>query len=196
MTTQTIDGNQPTNESPNPTDQAEVRVTPRPFREEQAWKEIGQTTYAPGTRNVIIIGFLVFLLIVPIVQFLMPRSSYAELSGKGSKDGADGAQAEASIPADAVQLSATVSAISAPPETGGVYNDFLMQIHATDIVDAAGQSVEDRLILCFGMRERVILPTAAIRPGDQITIQAVSWDSVAPEFGGMNGSALKAMISC
>ena len=26
----------------------EVRVTPRPYREEQAWQEIGQTEFAPG----------------------------------------------------------------------------------------------------------------------------------------------------
>ena len=56
--------------------------------------------------------------------------------------------------------------ISEPPETGGVYNDFLMQIHATDIIAADGSVIDDRLIICFGMRERGLL-SAAIRRRSQ-----------------------------
>ena len=43
----------------NPNDAASSRH-PRPFREEQAWKEIGETTFAPGTRNALFIGFIIF----------------------------------------------------------------------------------------------------------------------------------------
>ena len=53
-----------------------------------------------------------------------------------------------------------------------------MQIHATDITAADGSTLDDTLIICFGMRERVILPSAAIRPGDSLNLKLVSWDSV------------------
>ena len=136
-----------------------------------------------------IAGFLGLITVVPVVQFLMPRTAYAALAGKE-------APTETAVDPNAVAVTATVKMISEPPETGGVYNDFLMQIHATDIIAADGTTIDDRLIICFGMREREILPSAAIRPGERLDLQLVSWDSVQADFGGMNGSSLKAMITC
>ena len=46
------------------------------------------------------------------------------------------------------------------------------------------------LLIALGMRERNILPTAAIRPGDRITIKPW-WDKVAADSQGMNGSSIE-----
>ena len=103
--------------TPNPTNTEEVRVTPRPFREEQAWQEIGNTTFAPGIRITLIVGFLSLLTIVPIIQLLMPRSAYAALAGKGETT-------ETVVDPNAVAVTATVKAISDPPETAGFTTTF------------------------------------------------------------------------
>ena len=47
-----------------------AKITAKVTREEQAAHEVGHTEFAPGARTVLVVGFLMVLLSVPLVQFV------------------------------------------------------------------------------------------------------------------------------
>ena len=80
--------------------------------------EIAVTEFAPGVNWALAIGFIVFILSIPVAQFMISDEGYAKLSGK------DPAAATSAEAPQGIQVTATVTAVSAPPDTKGVYNDF------------------------------------------------------------------------
>lgn len=161
----------------------EVRVTPRPVREEQAWREIGHTDFAPGVRWALVIGFLTFITLVPLVQLLVPDAVFARLLGH---------QAGADEPAEgAAVLRATVLAISDPPQRDGVYDDFLMRLRVqVDDGSAVGVSASEVVLVVTAMRDSAVLPVAAVEPGATIQVVPKPWAEVEPDLAGINASEL------
>lgn len=168
----------------SPTSTEEVRITPRPVREEQAWQEIGVTQFAPGIKETIFFGFFAFILLVPIAQLFITPSGYAPLAGHVE---------QTFTPSEgSVEVQATVVALSEPPDTKGVYNDFIMQLHLVDLVAPEGVDLgSERLALILGMKERVVMPVAGLLPGSKVTLHLLPWEKVEKDMAGINGSVLE-----
>lgn len=161
--------------------------TQQNWREEQAKREIGQTDFQPGLRATITFLFLLAIVIVPLAQFVLPSRLYERLSGHGL----DPSSLRAPM-VGAVRITATVAAISAPPDQGAVYRDFIMRLHLTDVVSTDGTNglAGELLLGVMGMRDRVIQPVAALAPGARIVATVQPWSEVAARLDGINGSQL------
>ncbi len=154
----------------------------RPAREEQAWQEIGVTRFAPGVQSFFMVSFLLLLVTVPIFQFMVRDDDYARLSG------ANQLTTEA---ATGTHISAIISDLSTPPDSNGVYNDFLMRLHLTDVRSALDPAhPRELLLVTMSMRNRMVGPIARAKPGDRIDVHIQDWDAVAKTHSSINGSTL------
>ena len=152
-----------------------ARVTPRPVREEQAQAEVGHTDFAPGVQLTLIVVFIAFILIVPALQYWQGGMH------------ADGQGSELRI--IGTPITATVTAVSAPPNRDGVYKDFLMQLHLTDI---DGLDLAELRVSVLAMQSRDILPIAAIQPGASIHVTVRPWAEATSTHASTNSSVLEA----
>ena len=159
----------------------EKRVTPRPIREEQAWQEIGQTDFAPGVRMFLVAGFLLLLVGMPLLQFLLPDDAYARLSGTAPEE-------TASI--TGLQIEAVVAEVSDPPDRDGIYKDFLMQLHLTNVTGAVSIEPNEWVLIVTAMRQRMIRPVAGVRAGTKISVVVQDWSDVEKTYSEINGSTL------
>ncbi|MDA0323541.1 MAG: hypothetical protein O2923_12620, partial [Verrucomicrobia bacterium] len=165
------------------------RITPRPVREEQAWQEVGHTEFSPGVAVALIVIFLGIILLGPLVQALIPRSTFNALLG-GPRSEVD--PVDPSDRPDARKVSATVVAVSARPRRDAVYRDFVMRLHVENLQDESGTLLEPEAILgVLGMRDRVIQAAAGIQAGTQIEATIQPWSVVAGRVDGMNASSLE-----
>ena len=155
---------------------AEERLSKRPPREQQAWDEVGHTEFAPGVRTYFIALFLVCILVVPLVQILMPASSYAGLKGESPA---------AKVESDLPKGSGVVTAISERPVAGAVYKDFVMTFRI-DQQDPA-EVVEVRVL---GMDDRVMTAASRVSVGDQVTYSYQDWNEVSEAKGSLKTAGL------
>lgn len=160
------------------------------WREEQAKAEIGNTRFAPGVRTALLVMFAILLTVVPVLQFIMPAALYARISGQKPAAG------ELVTPVEAARrITARVAAVSAPPDAGAVYRDFVMQLHVVEVAETEAvpedAALPSELLLgVMGMHDRVILPVAGIRAGDEISVVLQPWSAVAARVDGLNSSQL------
>jgi len=162
-------------------EKSEKRVTPRPIREEQANAEVGKTQMASGVAIVLFLIFVVLLLSVPVTQLLVPRSFFNGLLGKNETE------AELSGPT----IKATVAAVSEPPDPNGVYNDFIMKLHLTDIEGGEIPKGPKEVVLgVMAMEDRVIQPIASVKAGAKVEAAIRPWNEVSAKVGGINSSSL------
>jgi len=159
----------------------ETRITPRPYREEQAWEEIGHTAFAPGVAHFLVAVFLLVIVGVPSAQFLIPDAAYARLAEEAEEE-------DVGARPGVRRITATVAAVSDPPDPHGVYAEHLMRLH---LVDVDGLEVGECRLAVLAMRDHRVRPIAEVAAGMRIEAEVRSWDEVAANYEGTDGSNLE-----
>lgn len=89
-------------------------------------------------------------------------------------------------------VTAVVTEVSNRPKKGAVYRDFVMKLYVTGLTDADGNAVGDGdgVVHVLAMENRAILPIAAVREGDSVSLTLRPWREVEGRFGTMKSGAL------
>ncbi len=95
-------------------------------------------------------------------------------------------------PGSTVTVSATLAAISPSARPGTVpYRDAVLTLHLVDLETAQGKTAEGQAVVYgFGMRDNVLTPLAAQRPGDRVTLRLRPWEEVEGEYGSYRRTPL------
>jgi hypothetical protein len=92
----------------------------------------------------------------------------------------------------AVEITGVVAAVSEAPRRDATYADFIMKFHVTELTQADGESFGegDGLVHVRAMRNRVILPVAALRPGARVRARIVDWAAVRDRYGALKSGSM------
>ena len=95
-------------------------------------------------------------------------------------------------PGAAVTVSATIAAISPSARPGTVpYRDAVLTMHLVDLETAEGKTAAVQAVVYgWGMRDNVLTPLAAQRPGDRVTLRLQPWEEVEGEYGSYRRTPL------
>lgn len=92
----------------------------------------------------------------------------------------------------AVEVTGVVAAVSEAPRRDATYADFIMKFHVTKLKRADGEpfGAGDGLVHARAMRNRVILPVAALRPGARVRARIVDWTAVEDLYGALKSGSM------
>ncbi len=98
-------------------------------------------------------------------------------------------------PGAARAVRARIAAVSDGPRTDAPYTDFLMTWHLVDLRPHGPAVASDELpdaavAYLFGMRDRRLLPPAAIRPGADVVLHLSPWSRHEAAFGTLKAGTL------
>lgn len=96
------------------------------------------------------------------------------------------------ITGGAVDVTGVVAAVSEAPRRDATYADFIMKFHVTELKRADGEpfGAGDGLVHARAMRNRVILPVAALRPGARVRARIVDWTTVEDLYGALKSGSM------
>ena len=97
-----------------------------------------------------------------------------------------------SLPVEGLPVTGTVAAVSERPEKDASYKDFVMKLYVTDIRDGTGQPVGegDGVVHVLSMKDRKLLPTAAVREGARVAIRLRAWRDMEEKYGSLKTGSL------
>jgi len=93
----------------------------------------------------------------------------------------------------AVQVTATVAAVSSPPRANSPYKDYLMQFHLTDVRSPGGGELDgdQALVFLLTMKDRKILAPAHWKPGQRVVLRLSAWGDAAKKYDSLRRSELE-----
>jgi alginate O-acetyltransferase complex protein AlgJ len=97
------------------------------------------------------------------------------------------------LPRGTAAITGSIAAVSEGPRRDAPYADFVLKWHVRDLRDADGNAVAglpEAVVLTLGMRQRTILPSAALRPGIRVDLAVRPWSTVEAQYGKLNAGTL------
>ena len=71
------------------------------------------------------------------------------------------------------------------------YRDAVLTMHLVDLETAEGKPAAGQAVVYgWGMRDNVLTPLAAQRPGDRVTLRLQPWEEVEGEYGSYRRTPL------
>ena len=97
-----------------------------------------------------------------------------------------------SLTGTSARVTGTVASLSERPRNDATYKDFVMKLYITDMVGENGAVYADGdgVVHVMAMRNRKILPVAALRTGARVTMSVRRWEEVASRYESLKTGAL------